>query len=372
MSRDDSKPCQHEYEGTKGSHLLGELSNLWVNVVAVQEIHFICIADARVVGNDFIVFSAHGSRCSAGVSLDVALAQKSVLSLLVTRLTVVADVAVKSLKFWVAAVYVPNTIVKRHSFFKRLGPFLDDSKRLVLMSDWNAILDPNINKIGRDASVSDMCESSLIDLLTEHDLVERLHLDNLRRDMWTWLNSSPFDQIRSYLDSISLESRHWIRFLPHIPLDRADWLVRPSLRLANRSCYVCFARLPDIPIQDFLSYLADFPHFQEAQVAGCEGLVTECKVRDALKQVGFKKSPELDGLPYEMYLSMPHMIVPILTDMFNHWFAQIIIPGSISKGVILLLKKDGKHVWEELDDYRPITLLDIGLKILAWVLANWL
>ena len=89
-----------------------------------------------------------------------------------------------------------------------------------------------------------------------------------------------------------------------------------------------------------------------------------------LKQVGLNKSPGLDGLPYEVYLRMSHMFVTILTDMFNHWFAQGAIPGSVTKGVITLLKKGGKHVWEGLNDYRPITLLNTELKILARVLAN--
>ena len=90
----------------------------------------------------------------------------------------------------------------------------------------------------------------------------------------------------------------------------------------------------------------------------------------SVKQVGLNKSPGLDGLPYEVYLRLSHMFVPILTDMFNHWFAQGAIPGSVTKGVITLLKKGGKHVWEGLDDYRPITLLKTELKILARVLAN--
>ena len=56
------------------------------------------------------------------------------------------------------------------------------------------------------------------------------------------------------------------------------------------------------------------------------------------------------------------MFVPILTDVFNHWFAQGAIPGSITKGVITLLNKEGRHVRE---DYRPITLLNTKLKILG-------
>ena len=64
------------------------------------------------------------------------------------------------------------------------------------------------------------------------------------------------------------------------------------------------------------------------------------------------------------------MCVPILTDMFNHWFAQGAIPASVTKGVITFLKKGGRHVWEGLDDYWIITLLNTELKILARVLAN--
>ena len=116
-----------------------------------------------------------------------------------------------------------------------------------------------------------------------------------------------------------------------------------------------FARCTDLPLREFRSYLADFPRLGEAS---CEGVVTECEVRDALKQVGLNKSLGLDGSSYEVYLRMSHMFVPILTDMFNHWFAQGAIFGSVTKGVITLLKKGGRHVWEGLDDYRPITLLN--------------
>ena len=88
------------------------------------------------------------------------------------------------------------------------------------------------------------------------------------------------------------------------------------------------------------------------------GVITECKVRDALNQVGRNKSPGLEGLPNEVYLRLPHMFVPILKDMFNHRFAQGAIPGSVTKGMITLLKKGDRHVWEGLDDYMPITLLN--------------
>ena len=118
-----------------------------------------------------------------------------------------------------------------------------------------------------------------------------------------------------------------------------------------------FACCPDLPLQEFRSYLANFPRLGAAEAASCEGVMTECEFRDAFKQVGLNKSPGLDGLPYKVYLRLPHMFVPIRTDMFNHWFAQGAIPGSVTKGIITLLKKGGRHVREGLDDYRLITLL---------------
>ena len=40
-----------------------------------------------------------------------------------------------------------------------------------------------------------------------------------------------------------------------------------------------------------------------AKAASCEGVVTECEFRDALRQVGLNKSPGVDVLPYEVYYS---------------------------------------------------------------------
>ena len=136
------------------ARLLGELSNHRVNVDAVQETHFICAADCRPLEDDFAVFSAFGSRCGAGISLLAGRSLNANVNIVFAgdegRL-VVADVAVKTFEFRVVAVYAPNTSGERRSFHRRLEPFLDDSKQLILMGDWNAILDPKVDKDGRGA-----------------------------------------------------------------------------------------------------------------------------------------------------------------------------------------------------------------------------
>ena len=175
-------------------------------------------------------------------------------------------------------------------------------------------------------------------------------------------NATPHEEVRRfpdrYIDSVKT---------PDGLLLRSSGEMRDTFRAHFRDR---FARCTDLPLQEFRSYLADFPRLGATEAASCEGVVTECEVRDAFKLVGLNKSPGLDGLPYKVYWRMSDMFVPILTDVSNHWFAQGAIPGRVTKGVITLLKKGGRHVWEGLDDYRPITLLNAELKILARVLAN--
>ena len=50
------------------------------------------------------------------------------------------------------------------------------------MDDRNAILDPKIDRVGRGAKGTERRESSLIDFMARHDLVDRFCLDHLGRE----------------------------------------------------------------------------------------------------------------------------------------------------------------------------------------------
>ena len=165
--------------------------------------------------------------------------------------------------------------------------------------------------------------------------------------------------------------KRWKGFLIGISILSKHWMGACCGRVVR--CTTLFERisviaLPAVP--EFRSYLADVPHLSAAKPTGCEVVVIEREVRNALKQVSLNKSPRLDGWPYVVYLRLSHMFVPILTYMFNHWFAQGDDPGSVTKGVIILLKKGGRHFWEGLYNYRLISLLKTELKILVRVLVD--
>ena len=147
-----------------------------------------------------------------------------------------ADVAVKSFKFRLVAVYASNIAAERVSFFRRLAPFLDDTKRLVLMGDWNAILDPKIDKVGRGANRLGRCESRLVGFVTRHGLVDRFRLDHPGWEMWTCLDRSPSAKVGSYLDRV-LVRRAYIDFVSCPTFHLIAWtghkLIRVSLRLES-------------------------------------------------------------------------------------------------------------------------------------------
>ena len=227
-------------DASKCVHLLAELLNLCLDVAAVQETHFICKVDCRVLRDDFVIYSAFGSHLSAGVSLLVGHSLDAIVDVVFAgdggRL-LVADVTMKTFEFRIAAVYAPNSAAERRPILRRLGSFLDASKRTVLVGDWNAILDPNIDRASRGASRLVWCDSGLSDFLTEFDLIDRYRLDHPGREMWMWIGSSPSGQVWSYLDRVLVrraDSDLLACLMFHRLVGSDHKLVRVSLRLANR------------------------------------------------------------------------------------------------------------------------------------------
>ena len=73
--------------------------------------------------------------------------------------------------------------------------------------------------------------------------------------------------------------------------DRHELRLNREMREAFRTHFRDFtACCPDFSVQEFPSYLADFPHFGKAESASPKGLLTESEVCDALNQVSLSKS----------------------------------------------------------------------------------
>jgi hypothetical protein len=80
------------------------------------------------------------------------------------------------------------------------------------------------------------------------------------------------------------------------------------------------------------------------------------------------KSPGLDGLTVEFYRVFWNKFKYTLTDVLNKGNDEQCLTYSESTSILTLLIKKGDHL--NPDNYRPISLLNVDLKILSYVLTQ--
>ena len=93
----------------------------------------------------------------------------------------------------------------------------------------------------------------------------------------------------------------------------------------------------------------------------------EDEVWETLKSVGLDKSPGINGLPYEVYLRLLHMFVPLLTTIYNNWMRQGSIPRRFTRSIVKLLHKN-KNGGNGISNFHSLTMLNTDLKILVKIL----
>ena len=98
------------------------------------------------------------------------------------------------------------------------------------------------------------------------------------------------------------------------------------------------AHCPDLQLQKFRSSHVDFTRRGAAEVAGCEGVVTECKFRDALKHVGLNKSPGFDCLPKCTWGCRTYLCL-------FWWICSTI--GSLREPTLVALSRAWSHCWKK-------------------------
>lgn len=80
------------------------------------------------------------------------------------------------------------------------------------------------------------------------------------------------------------------------------------------------------------------------------------------------KSPGSNGLPIEFYSQFSELITPKLLTLYNHLFEPFTLAPSMREATIVLLPKPGKDPGYP-ESYRPISLLQVDIKILAKILS---
>lgn len=99
-----------------------------------------------------------------------------------------------------------------------------------------------------------------------------------------------------------------------------------------------------------------------------EGKITIKECEESLYKMNLNRAPGYDGLGVEFYRTFWNEIKHLMINTFNHCYEKGEMSNTQKLGVISLIhKKDNP---QEIANYRPITLLNIDTKLMAYTIAQ--
>ena len=96
--------------------------------------------------------------------------------------------------------------------------------------------------------------------------------------------------------------------------------------------------------------------------------IGEEEVKQAINKLNKNSAPGSDGLTSDLYKSHSNFFAPLLAELFNSMCYNKAAPRSFLISIIKLIPKIENSL--NVDEFRPISLLNTDLKILSHVLAS--
>jgi len=150
-------------------------------------------------------------------------------------------------------------------------------------------------------------------------------------------------------------------------------ITEPSgiLKMIKDHFNLFFQSNSDKTVDECLSFLTNFniPSASAYDKEICERLITVEECYNALKQMGTSKTPGNDGLTKEFYMCMWTELKDDFVHGLNQNFKMGLLSTSQKQIIITLLEKPGKDN-RYLDTWRPISLINVDVKICSRVLSN--
>ena len=113
----------------------------------------------------------------------------------------------------------------------------------------------------------------------------------------------------------------------------------------------------------------NLPRLNQEEIENINRPMTRTKIETVIKNLPTNKSPGPDGFTGEFYQIFREELTPILLKLFQNIAEGGTLPNSFCEATITLIVKPDKDVTKK-ENYRPITLINIDVKILNKILSN--
>ena len=202
--------------------------------------------------------------------------------------------------------------------------------------------------------------------LEEHR--EILMRGNITRSRVKWYEEAK----RSTKYFLNLEKRNYVsKLIPCLKLDHGETIQNQCeiLRTLHRHFSEAFHSqdTEDDPT-DFLNSI-ELKQLSSVEFDEMRKPLTLEEVGRALYAMKNNKSPGSDGFPAEFYKYFWSDLKFIVMRMLVSSYESRVMPPSLQEGIIILIPKSGRPR-NQINSYRPITLLNTSYKILSATIAN--